>query len=97
VEVATGFCTGLFILKPRIAGAADWQEAVGFEPRETRTRILAKLPHNPVRTFREYRRRVDATAAQLPITFSWATQLPPHSAALRACLPSQNLEKTTMQ
>jgi hypothetical protein len=58
-------------------GAADWQEAVGCEPLETRTRILARLAHKPVRTFREYRRRVEAAAAQLPASFSWATELPP--------------------
>lgn len=57
-------------------GDADWQEAVGFEALETRSRILARLAHKSARTLREYRRRIEAAAAQLPSTFSWASILP---------------------
>ncbi|MEI7822749.1 MAG: hypothetical protein WCK55_17700 [Verrucomicrobiota bacterium] len=60
------------------AGKGDWQEAIGRHlPCELRTLVLADLAHKSERTLREYRRRIEAAAAQLPATFSWATQLPP--------------------
>ena len=61
------------------AKAADWQEAVGAESRETRMRILARLAHKSRTTYNNYQRRIEAAAAQLPSTFSWATILPPDS------------------
>ena len=56
--------------------AAHWQEAVGGEALEVRQRVLARLAHKPGGTFRRYRRRIEAAAAQLPETFSWAAVLP---------------------
>lgn len=55
---------------------AGWAEAVGQEPQETRTRILARLAHRPRGTFERYRRKTEAAAAQLPKMFSWASILP---------------------
>jgi len=60
----------------RTAEARGWQEAIGPEPPEVRQRILARLAHKPSGTFRRYRRRIEAAAAQLPGTFSWADILP---------------------
>lgn len=62
------------IQKP--VSAKGWPEAVGQEPPETRTRILAQLAHRPRTTFRRLRRRLEAAAAHLPETFSWANILP---------------------
>ena len=56
--------------------AANWQEALGAESQETRQRVLARLAHKPKGTFRRYRRRVEAAAAKLPESFSWANILP---------------------
>jgi len=55
--------------------AAGWPEAVGQESPETRRRILARLAHKPSATFRRYRRKTEAAAAQLSETFSWANIL----------------------
>ena len=60
----------------RTAKARGWQEAIGAEPLEVRQRILARLAHKPSGTFRRYRRRVEAAAAELPETFSWGDFLP---------------------
>lgn len=62
------------IQKP--VSAKGWPEAVGQESQETRTRILARLAHRPRTTFRSYRRKTEAAAAQLTETFSWANILP---------------------
>ncbi|HEV2046912.1 MAG TPA: hypothetical protein VGQ95_09975 [Chthoniobacterales bacterium] len=58
------------------AKAATFPEAIGLESREVRGRILARLAHKSSRTFRRYRQRVEAAAAQLERTFSWAEILP---------------------
>lgn len=60
----------------RSVKAANFQEAVALEPPEIRARILARLAHKPMRTFRRYRQQVEAAAAQLEETFSWAEILP---------------------
>jgi hypothetical protein len=56
--------------------AANWQAALGAESAEIRGRILARLAHKPKGTFRRYRRMVEAAAANLPESFSWANILP---------------------
>ena len=56
--------------------AANWQDALGAEPLEIRQRFLARLAYKPKGTFRRYRRRVEAAAAKLPESFSWAKILP---------------------
>jgi len=56
--------------------AMTFQEAIGLESPETRARILARLAHKPIRTFRRYRQQIEAAAAQLEKTFSWAEILP---------------------
>jgi hypothetical protein len=59
--------------------AASFQEAIGLESSATRARILGRLAHKPVRTFRRYRQQIEAVAAQLERTFSWAEILPEHA------------------
>lgn len=61
------------IQRPSIA--SNWPEAVGKEPVEIRRRIMARLAHKPPRTFRRYSQQVEAAAANLEETFSWATFL----------------------
>jgi hypothetical protein len=56
--------------------ATNWQDALGAEPLEIRQRFLARLAHKPKATFRLYRRKVEAAAAKLPESFSWANILP---------------------
>jgi hypothetical protein len=56
--------------------AANWQDALGAEPLEIRQRFLARLAYKPKGTFRRYRRKVEAAAAKLPESFSWAKILP---------------------
>ncbi len=56
--------------------SANWQAALGAEPVEIRQRFLARLAHKPKGTFRRYRRMVEAAAAKLPESFSWANILP---------------------
>ena len=56
--------------------AASFPEAIGLESPETRARILGRLAHKPIRTFRRYRQQIEAAAAQLEQTFSWAEILP---------------------
>jgi hypothetical protein len=58
------------------AQAASFPEAIGLESLEVRGRILSRLAHKPSRTFRRYRQQVEAAAAQLERTFSWAEILP---------------------
>ncbi len=77
------------------AKAANFPEAIGLEPEETRARILARLAHKPIRTFRRYRQQVETAAARLEETFSWSDILPENgpSAAVhvepnRACYRS---------
>jgi hypothetical protein len=60
----------------RPAEAANWMDALGQEPPEIRQRILARLAHKPKGTVRRYRRQIEAAAANLPETFSWANILP---------------------
>lgn len=60
----------------RLAVAAGWPEAVGMESMETRQRILGRLAYKPAATFRRYRKRVEASAAGLSESFSWADVLP---------------------
>lgn len=70
-NIMTGF--------PAVEGTAEargWQEAIAAEPPEVRQRVLARLAHKPQGTFRRYRRRIEAAAAQLCETFSWAHILP---------------------
>jgi hypothetical protein len=55
--------------------ASGWPEAVGKEPVEIRRRIMARLAHKPPRTFRRYNQQVEAAAADLEQTFSWASFL----------------------
>jgi hypothetical protein len=55
--------------------ASCWAEAVAKEPIETRRRILARLAYKPARTFRRYTQQVEAAAADLEETFSWASFL----------------------
>jgi len=62
------------ITKP--TAAANWQEAVGAEAVGTRQRILARLAHKPIETWRRYRRKIEAAAAKLPESFSWENVLP---------------------
>jgi hypothetical protein len=61
---------------PKPAPGRGWQEAIAAEPPEVRERILARLVHKPSATFRRWRRRIEAAAARLPETFSWAELLP---------------------
>ncbi len=56
--------------------AASFPEAIGLESPETRARILGRLAHKPIRTFRRYRQQVETAAAQLERTFSWVDILP---------------------
>jgi hypothetical protein len=64
------------IQRPSIA--RNWAEAVGKEPIEIRMRILARLAHKPPRTFRRYNQQVEAAAANLEDSFSWADLLEQH-------------------
>jgi hypothetical protein len=59
--------------------AANWQDALGAESVEIRQRVLARLAHKPKGTLRRYRRSVEAAAAKLPESFSWANILPSES------------------
>jgi hypothetical protein len=59
----------------RPCSASGWPEAVGKEPVEIRRRIMARLAYKPPRTFRRYNQRVEAAAANLEETFSWASLL----------------------
>jgi len=59
----------------RPSSASGWPEAVGKEPIEIRRRIMARLAHKPPRTFRRYNQRVEAAAANLEESFSWASLL----------------------
>ncbi len=72
------------------AQEADWQEALAAEPLETRIRVLARLSHKKPRTFREYRRRVEAAAANLPESFSWSKVLPRDTPPAAINVPSRN-------
>lgn len=55
---------------PNPKSAPDWQTAVGMEPPEVRNRIMARLAVHPERTFRRWRKGIEA--AQMPGPFCWA-------------------------
>lgn len=61
------------ISKPE--AVTDLATAVGMEPPEVRTRILARLAGRPERTFRRLRRRVESV--QVPGPFNWQSYLSP--------------------
>src|SRR6266511_843948 len=65
-----------FAAIPSPSRASNWTEAVGKEPVEIRTRIMARLAHKPARTFRRYNQQVEAAAANLEQNFCWADLLP---------------------
>jgi hypothetical protein len=58
------------------ASVKGWQEAVGMESPEIRRRIMARLADKPARTYRRWRQRSEAAAANLTETFSWNDMLP---------------------
>jgi hypothetical protein len=62
---------------PKPESCGGWPEALALEPPEVQTRILARLTHMSRPTIRRYKRRIDAAAAGLPETFSWARVLSP--------------------
>lgn len=62
------------IQKPSMA--ENWQEALGLESAEIRTRVLARLAHLPSRTWRRHAQKVAAAASGLVETFCWADILP---------------------
>ncbi len=77
--------------------AAGWPEAVGQESSEIRRRILARLAHKPTGTFRRYRRRTEAAAAQLPESFSWANILPVNGPPLAVHCEPRNRNNSATQ
>jgi len=71
---------------PTPKSAPDWQTAVGMESPEIRNRIMARLAAHPERTFRRWRKGIEA--AQMPGRFCWAEFLsedqPPESVQFAA-------------